>query len=105
MKGLQVLAGPERAELSPCMAQAEGRLPFVHAGAEQLELEDRLQFADRGWRRRSEAQAALAHAGERAVILPELDSANVGSLVTRRVSNQFGLICLKSWPMSSIANP
>ena len=31
--------------------------------------------------------------------------ATFGSLVTRRVSYQFGLICLKSWPMSSIANP
>src|SRR4029078_9213750 len=26
---------------------------------------------------------------------------NDGSLVTRSVSDQFGLICLKSWPMSS----
>ena len=28
-----------------------------------------------------------------------------GSLVRRSVSYQFGSICLKSWPMSSIANP
>ena len=31
--------------------------------------------------------------------------ANFGSLVKRKVSNQSGWICLKSWPMSSIANP
>ena len=31
--------------------------------------------------------------------------ANFGSLVRRRVSYQSGWICLKSWPMSSIAKP
>ena len=86
------------------MAQAEGRLPRVHAGAEQLELEDGLQFAEavgvedltprRLWRTPAN------------VLLSSPNSfSNDGSLVTRRVSNQSGWICLKSWPMSSIAKP
>jgi hypothetical protein len=54
------------------MAQAEGGLTGVHTGAEQLELEDGLQFADTSLRRRSEAEAALPHPRERAVILTEL---------------------------------
>src|SRR4029079_8924655 len=32
-------------------------------------------------------------------------SSTFGSLVNRRVSYQLGLICLKSWPMSTIAKP
>ena len=32
-------------------------------------------------------------------------SLDEGSLVTRIVSNQFGSICLKFWPISSIAKP
>src|SRR5262245_39739745 len=40
------------------------------------------------------------------VLLSQQNSSpNDGSLVTRIVSNQFGLICLKLCPMSSIAKP
>ena len=106
MNGLQVLAGAERAELAVCVAETERGLAFVDAGAEQLELEGGLRV-----RRASvgvedlNAEAALPHAGEGAVVLRRTRSATDGSLVTRMVSYQFGLICLKSWPMSSIANP
>ena len=41
------LAGAELPELAPGVAQAERRLPGVDAGAEQLELEDRLELAER----------------------------------------------------------
>ena len=54
------------------MAEAEGGLAFVDAGAEQLEFERRLQVAHLGWRRRPEAEAALAHAGEIVAVLAEL---------------------------------
>jgi hypothetical protein len=54
------------------MAQAERGLSFVHAGAKQLELEDGGEFAEIGRRRRPEAQAALPHTRERAVVLTEL---------------------------------
>ena len=46
--------------------------PSSDAGAEQLELEDRLQLAEIGRRRRLEAETALPHAGERAVVVAEL---------------------------------
>jgi len=39
------------------------------------------------------------------LLLSPNSPANEGSLVTRIVSDQFGLIDLKSWPMSSMANP
>ena len=72
MNGLQVLAGAERAELAVGVAQAEGGLAFVDAGAEQLELEGGLQVAHLGWRRRPDAEAALSHAGESAAVLAVL---------------------------------
>ena len=72
MNGLQVLARPERAELAVGVAQPEGRLPGVVAGAHELELERRLQLAHRGRRRRPHAEARLPHPGEVAVVLAEL---------------------------------
>ena len=59
-------------ELAVRVAQAERRLSFVDAGAEQLELERRLEITERGRRRGLHAEPALAHAGERAVVLAEL---------------------------------
>ena len=72
MNGLQVLAGAERAELAVGVAEPERGLALVDAGAEQLELERGLELAERRRRRRSHAEAALPHAGERAVVVPEL---------------------------------
>src|SRR5688572_14642054 len=54
------------------MAQAEGGLPFVHTGAEQLELEDRLDLADPGRDVGANAQPALTHACERVVVFAKL---------------------------------
>ena len=54
------------------MPQPERRLALVDAGAEQLELELRLQLAERGVRRTAHAEARLAHAGKRAAVLAEL---------------------------------
>ena len=52
MNGLQVWPAPNWPELAVGVPQPEGRLALVHAGAEQLELEGRLQLAERGGRRR-----------------------------------------------------
>ena len=49
MNGLQVWPAPNLPELAPGVAQAERRLPGVDAGAEQLELEDRLELARARW--------------------------------------------------------
>jgi hypothetical protein len=52
--------------------ETKRRLTCVHSGAKELELERGLELAERRWRRRSHAEAALPHSGERAVIAPEL---------------------------------
>ena len=66
------LAGAELAQLAPGVAQAERGLPGVDAGAEELELEDRLDLADVGRDEALHAEAALADAGEEVAVLAEL---------------------------------
>ena len=105
MNGLQVLAGAERAELALRVAQAERGLALVDAGAEQLELEGRLEVAERVGVDDLNAEPALADAGERAVVVAELVLRTTAAWSRACVSNQSGLICLKLWPMSSIAKP
>ena len=94
MNGLQVWPAPNAPELAVGVAQPERGLAFVDAGAEQLELEGGLQVAERVGVDDSHAETALAHAGERAVVCPNWSS-NDGSLVTRIVSNQFGIDLLE----------
>ena len=71
-KRAPVLAGTELTQLTPRMAQPERRLAGVHAGAEQLELEDGLELAQTRRRRRLDPEAALSHTGKAAVVLAEL---------------------------------
>ena len=54
------------------MAQAEGRLTFIHAGPEQFEFEGGPQFAHCRGRESSDAQPRLAHTGERNAVLAKL---------------------------------
>ena len=69
---LQVLARPEMSELAPGMPQPKRRLARVHADAEQLELEDGLQFPILGRRIRLDTESALPDAFEPAMVLAEL---------------------------------
>ncbi len=62
------LSRTELAELAIGVTQAERRLSLIDTGAEELELEGRLEVAERRRRRGSDAEAALPHAGERAVV-------------------------------------
>jgi hypothetical protein len=54
------------------VAEADRRLTRVHAGAEQFELEDRVQLAQLRLGPRLHAQPALPHAGVEAAVMPEL---------------------------------
>src|SRR6185436_12182765 len=71
-KWAPVLARPELADLAPGMTQPERRLSGVHTGAEQFELENGLEVAQRCRCRRLDTQPALSDAGKRTVILAEL---------------------------------
>src|SRR5436190_12124292 len=53
------------------MPQPERRLPGVHAGAEQLELKDRLQLPKLRWNLALYAQPALPYTGEPTSIFPK----------------------------------
>src|SRR4029078_9015440 len=66
------LSGAERAELAPRVPQTGRGLAGVHAGSEQLELERRLEIAERCRRRRLGAETALANAREGVVVVAEL---------------------------------
>jgi hypothetical protein len=75
------------------VAQAEGGLPRVHAGAEELELEDGLDLADIGGDEALHAETALADAGVEVAVVAELLRER-GQLDGRTTSNQFGSFCL-----------
>ena len=66
------LARADLTQLAPGVPEPERGLPRVHAGAEQLELEDGLDLADVGRDEALHAEAALADAGEVVAVLAEL---------------------------------